>query len=332
MKAVQMLSPGGPELLAYGGVPDPALRSRTELLVRIRAAGVNPVDAKQRGRGTWYPGRLPAILGIDGAGVVEETGPGVRRFRPGDEVYFAHGGLGKEPGTYAEYTVLEERFAAKKPANLSFDQAAAAPLSLITAWEALFELGRLRKMETVLVHAGAGGVGHLAVQLAALHGARVCATVSTQEKEDFVRSLGAEKIVRYRERNFVEEALSWTNGDGVDLALDLVGGRTFYETFEAVRFYGRMVTMLGPDPKNADWQPARLRGLTVSFYLMFSPGYYDLVDYQKRQTGVLEHAAKLFEKGELSVKVSRTYPLSEVAEAHRAIERGDTMGKLVLEL
>jgi NADPH2:quinone reductase len=327
-----MMSPGGPEVLAFGEVPVPALRSGTEILVRIRAAGVNPMDAKQRGRGTWYPGTLPAILGADGAGIVEEAGPGVRSFRPGDEVYFVHGGLGKEPGTYAEYTVLEERFAARKPANLSFTEAAAVPLSLITAWEALFELGRLGKAETVLIHAGAGGVGHLAVQLAALHGARVCTTVSTQGKEDFVRALGAEKVIRYRERNFVEETLAWTNAAGVDLALDLVGGRTFYQTFGAVRFYGRMVTMLGPDPKYADWQPARLRGLTVSFYLMFSPGYFNLVDHQKRQTGVLERAAELFEKRKLSVKVSRTYPLREAAEALRAIERGDTAGKIVLEV
>jgi len=327
-----MTSPGGLEVLAYGEVPVPALRSDTELLVRIRAAGVNPMDAKQRGRGTWYPGTLPAILGADGAGIVEETGPRVLGFKPGDEVYFVHGGLGKEPGTYAEYVVIEERFAARKPANLSFTEAAAAPLSLITAWEALFDLGRLQKAETVLIHAGAGGVGHLAVQLAALHGARVCATVSTQEKEDFVRALGAEMLIRYRERSFVEESLAWTNAAGVDLALDLVGGQTFYQTFGAVRFYGRMVTMLGPVPKNADWQPARLRGLTVSFYLMFSPGFYDLVDQQKRQTGVLERAAELFEKGKLSVKVSRTYPLREAAEAHRAIERGDTMGKIVLEV
>ncbi len=118
-----------------------------------------------------------------------------------------------------------------------------------------------------------------------------------------MRALGAEKVIRYRERNFVEETLAWTNAAGVDLALDLVGGRTFYQTFGAVRFYGRMVTMLGPDPKYADWQPARLRGLTVSFYLMFSPGYFNLVDHQKRQTGVLERAAELFEKRKLSVKV-----------------------------
>jgi NADPH2:quinone reductase len=132
MKAINMTAAGGPEVLKYQEVPDPQIRSGTELLIKIKAAGVNPVDAKQRGRGTWYPGNLPAILGIDGAGIVKERGKDARQFNIGDEVYFAHGGIGKQPGNYAEYSVVEERFAARKPRSVSFAEAAAAPSSCIT--------------------------------------------------------------------------------------------------------------------------------------------------------------------------------------------------------
>ncbi len=330
MKAVQMTRAGGPDVLSYGEVPDPVLQSDTGLLIRVKAAGVNPVDAKQRGRGTWYPGSLPAILGLDGSGVVVKTGSKVRGFKEGDEVYFAYGGIGKEPGTYAESIVVEERSAARKPRALSFAEAAAAPCALITAWDGLFHLGRLQKGETVLVQAGAGGVGHLAVQLAALHGARVCATVGSEEKAELVRRLGAEKAVLYKKQDFVEEALSWTAGRGVDLAVDLVGKETFFKTHRAVRVYGRLAAMLGPDPAHADWQEARLRCLTVCFYLMFSPMYFGLPEHQQRQTGILKQAAALFESGRLSVHVSKTFPLREAAEAHRLIERGDATGKIVL--
>jgi NADPH:quinone reductase len=330
VKAIMMTAPGGPEVLSFRDIPDPCLHSPTEVLVRVMAAGINPVDSKQRGRGTWFPGTLPAILGIDGAGVVQKVGPAVRDFKAGDEVYFAYGGVGKEAGTYAELAVVEERFLARKPRNLSFEEAAAAPSSLITAWDALFHLGHMKQSETVLVQAGAGGVGHIVVQLAAIFGGRVCSTVNTAEKDAFVRSLGAEKVINYTQKDFVEETLAWTKGDGVDLAIDLVGGPTFFKTFNAMRFYGQMVTMLGPDPKSADWQTARMRGLTVSFYLMFSPTYYDLVEHQKRQTRALASAVELFENHKLSVRVSRTFHLREAAEAHRAIESGDTTGKIVL--
>ena len=330
MKTVYMTAPGGPEALSYTEVPDPTIKSPSDVLVRIKAAGLNPVDAKQRGRGTWYPGALPAILGIDGAGVVEKTGGAVKRFAPGDEVFFAHGGFGKEPGNYAEYTVVQERFLARKPKSVSFAEAAAAPSSLISASEALFFLGRLQRGETVLIQAGAGGVGHLAVQLAREAGARAAATVSTDEKAEFVRSLGAEKAIFYKRTDFVKECLEWTGGDGVDCAVDLVGGKSFFRTFSAVRFYGRVVTLLGPDPKSADWTEARMRNLSVSFYLMFVPMYYGLDTHIERQAGVLSSCAGLLDGKKIRVHVGRTFPLREAADAHRLLEKGDTSGKIVL--
>jgi NADPH2:quinone reductase len=332
MRAVLMTRPGGPEVLELSTVPTPSIEGDTQVLVRVRAAGLNPVDVKQRGRGPWYPGEIPFILGIDGAGIVAGVGKKVKDFREGDEVFFAHGGVGKEPGQYAEYAVMEERFLAKKPTTLSFAEAACVPSSLITAADALLHHGSLQRGEVVLIHAGGGGVGHLSVQLAAHHGARVCTTVNTEEKARLVTELGAEKPLFYERRDFVDEVLEWTGGRGVDLAIDLVGKNTFFRTFHALRYYGRIVTMLGPDPQHADWQEARLRNLRVCFELMPVPMFYDLIDQQVRQTEALRACVPLFEDGTMRVQVARTFPLEEVREAHRYIEIGDTMGKVALSI
>ena len=223
MKAVLMKDIGGPEVLSYEDIPEPEIKSETEILVKLKATGLNPVDVKQRGRGTWYPNELPAILGLDASGIVEDTGKAVEKFTPGDEVYFAYGGVGKEPGNYAEYAVVEERFVAPKPKSISFVEAAAAPSGLITSWDCLFFHGGLRQNQHVIVHAGAGGVGHMAVQLARLKGAHVCTTVANDEQVDFVSKLGADRIVHYQKSDFVKEALEWTREQGVDLVVDLVG-------------------------------------------------------------------------------------------------------------
>jgi NADPH2:quinone reductase len=330
MKTVYMTACGGPEVLSYTVAPDPTVETPTDVLVRVKAAGLNPVDAKQRGRGTWYPGKLPAILGIDGAGVVEKIGRAVKRFAPGDEVFFAHGGYGKEPGNYADHAVVGERFLARKPEGVSFVEAAAAPSSLITASEALFFHAKLQKGETVLIQAGAGGVGHLAVQLAREAGARVITTINTEEKAKLAKSLGAERAVFYERNDFVKECLDWTGGAGVDCAVDLVGGKSFFRSFSAVRFYGRVVTLLGPDPKSADWTEARMRNITVSFYLMFVPMYYGLDAHIDRQAEILASCAGLLERKRIRVHVSGTFPLREAAEAHKLLEKGDTTGKIVL--
>jgi NADPH2:quinone reductase len=187
VKAVLMTAAGGPDVLKIDQVPDPTIQGKTEILVRLRAAGVNPIDTKLRQRGTFYPDRMPAILGCDGAGVVEAVGSAVRKFQPGDEVYFCNGGIGGHPGNYAEWAIVDEAFVARKPKSLSFVEAAAAPLVLITAWEALYDRAQLQAGQRALIHAGVGGVGHVAVQLAKLQGAAVSTTVSTPEKADFVR-------------------------------------------------------------------------------------------------------------------------------------------------
>ena len=185
MLAICMIRTGGPEVLEARDVPIPALPTPHHVRVRLCAAGVNPIDTKLRKNGTYYPDRLPTVLGCDGAGVVETLGNAVTRFRANDEVYFFHGGIGNEPGNYAQYNVVHEDYLAHKPKNLSFAEAAAVPLVLITAWEALHDRARLQVGEQLLIHAAAGGVGHVAVQLGVLHGARVAATVSSRGDSSF---------------------------------------------------------------------------------------------------------------------------------------------------
>lgn len=330
MKAVLMTAPGNPEVLQLQDVANPSVPvGETELLVRLRAAGVNPIDTKLRKRGTFYPEQMPAILGCDGAGIVEAVGTGVQKFRVGDEVYFCNGGLGAHQGNYAEYTTVDERFAAHKPTSVSFAEAAAAPLVLITAWEALYERGRLEPGEKVLIHAGAGGVGHVAIQLAKLKGANVCTTVSSQEKADFVKQLGADYPILYKQTDFVQAALDWTGGEGVDLAFDTVGGETFHKTFPAVRIYGDIVTILEPDA-NTVWKAARNRNLRIGLELMLTPMLQGILEAQLHHADILAECAKYIDAGKLKIHVSQELPLSEAAKAHQLIESGSTTGKIVL--
>ncbi len=331
MKAILMSVPGGPEVLQLQEVPDPQIRGERELRIRLKAAGVNPIDTKLRRRGTFYPEEMPAILGCDGAGIVEAVGSRVRQFRVGDEVYFCHGGLGKQAGNYAQLIVVDERFVAAKPKSLSFAEAAAAPLVLITAWEALYDRGRLQADQTVLIHGGAGGVGHVAIQLAHLRGSQVATTVSTPEKVEFVRSLGASLPILYRQVDFLRTVLDWTGGEGVDLALDTLGGAMLEKTFPAVRIYGDMVTLLAPAPET-DWRVARDRNLRLSLELMLTPMLNNLIHAQQNQAEILRQCARLIDQGQLRIQLSHTFPLAEAAAAHQLLEQGSALGKIALAI
>lgn len=331
MKAVVMTAPGGPEVLQLQEVPEPQIRHDRDLRIRLKAAGVNPIDTKLRSRGTFYPDQMPAILGCDGAGIVEAVGPGVEHFQVGDAVYFCQAGLGGHPGNYAEVAVVDERFVAPKPKSLSFAEAAAAPLVLITAWEALYDRGRLQAGQSVLIHAGAGGVGHVAVQLAHLQGAQVATTISTPTKAEFVRHLGAAFPIFYRQTDFVQAILDWTQGEGVDLAFDTIGGRILEQTFPAVRIYGDIVTILAPDPQT-NWKVARDRNLRLSLELMLTPMLQNLVTAQQDQAKILKQCARLIDQGQLKIKLSHTFPLAEAAAAHRLLEQGSTLGKIALTI
>lgn len=331
MQAVVMHAPGGADALHHQELPVPEMRHDTDVLIRLKAAGLNPVDAKLRQNPGSYSMPLPAVLGFDGAGVIEATGKAVTRFAPGDAVYFCHPSFGGRSGCYASHTVVPEILLAHKPARLSFAEAAAVPLALITAWESLFERADVQAGHKVLVHGGAGGVGHLAIQLAKQAGAAVCATVSTEAKAQFVKSLGADEVVYYRDEEFAQAVLRWTGGEGVEVVLDTVGGQTFEHSFPAVRFGGRVITLLQP-AAGTNWGVARQRNLGIGLELMLSPTLLGIARAQRAQSRMLELCAPRFDSGELRISVTGRYPLKDAVQAHRALESGTGIGKLVLEI
>jgi len=332
MRAVQMTEPGSPDVLQLVEIVEPEIQNSTQVKIRMMAAGVNPIDTKIRQNALFYPNDLPAVLGCDGAGVVMEVGSGVTRFKPGDAVWFCHGGLGLEQGTYAQFTVVEEAYLQLKPKKLSFAEAAAAPLVLITAWEAIIERGRLQAGQTVLIHGGAGGVGHVAIQLAQSGGARVITTVGDENQAMLTQELGAEEFIFYRHRDFVEAVLAWTNNKGVDIALDSVGPDNFRRTIPAVAYAGSLVTLLDPGP-DMDWTEARNQNLNIGFELMLTPMLRDdLPTARAHHVEILRRCAGWVDTGKLKIHVSRKFPLEKAADAHRLIEQGHTQGKIVLEI
>ncbi|WP_103667871.1 zinc-dependent alcohol dehydrogenase family protein [Pseudanabaena sp. BC1403] len=338
MKAILMTAAGDPNVLQLADLQEPTIQAPTEILVRLKAAGINPIDIKLRSRGTFQPERLPSILGCDGAGIVEAIGSEVTKFKVGDQVYFCNGGLGSHQGNYAELTTIDEKFATHKPKSLSFEEAAAAPLVLITAWEALYDRGTLQNTlqsastsNNVLIHAGAGGVGHVAIQLAKLRNAKVCTTVGSEAKGRFVRDLGADLAIAYKQTNFVDAAIAWTNGEGVDLGFDTVGGKLIEQTFPAVKIYGDIVSILEP-PADTSWKVARTRNLRFSFELMLTPMLLGQVNLQAQQAKILSECADLFDSGKLKIHVSEVFQLADAAKAHELLETGSMTGKIVLAI
>jgi NADPH2:quinone reductase len=328
MISVAMTAPGGPEVLRVVTLPNPQITDPHQVLVRLHAAALNPVDYKVRRGGE---AGKQVVLGCDGAGVVEAIGDAVTRCVPGDGVYFVNGGYGDEPGTYTQYVVLDESVVAHKPKSLDFIGAAAVPLVLITAWEALYDRVSIHAGSTVLVQAGAGGVGHVAVQLAKLAGARVLATVSTEEKAHFVSSLGAE-CVNYRTENVLERVRELTDGCGVDVVFDTVGGETFTSSLALLDFYGTVVTCVERGWPDADASLAMERNVTVAWTWMPAPQVFGNMIAREAQTRILERGAALIDAGELHVKVGAVYPLEGAAEAHAALESGRVIGKVVLSI
>lgn len=332
MRAVIMREPGGPEVLELAEIDKPEQCGENQVLIRVLAAGVNPIDTKLRGRGLYFPDNLPAVLGCDGAGIVEKVGSGVEHLQAGDQVYYCYGGLGqKDCGNYAEYALVNADFVAGKPDSLGFDEAAAAPLVLITAWEALFDRAGIHTGQKVLIHGGAGGVGHVAIQLAKIAGAEVATTVSSDEKAAFVQELGADLIINYKTEDVHDRVMVWTDGQGVDVAFDTVGGDAFSQCVSVMAHYGDLVTILQV-PDDVDWKGLRLKNVRVSQELMLSPMVYDLPGGGEHHAAILEQCGQFFDEKKLSVYVADVLPLEQAAAAHCRIEAGGMAGKLVLDI
>jgi len=286
-----------------------------ELLVEVFACGVNPVDYKIRSGMIGLPREFPSVLGYDVSGQVAEIGSGVQHFKAGDEVFFS--GLITDNGGYAEYCVVNENIVSRKPADVSHVEAATIPLSGQTAWEALFERAAAQAGESVLIHAGAGGVGSLAIQLAKWKGLTVFSTASQTQHIDRVRQFGADHVINYKESDFVEVIQQQTEGQGVDVVFDTVGGDVFGRNFEALKIYGRAVCIVEreePYPLLGAW----FKNATIHTLFM------------ERNRERLDQLANLVNDGKLKPVVDETLPLAEAARAHEMVEGGHVGGKVVL--
>lgn len=300
--------------------------SAGQVLVRIKASGVNPLDTKiRRGAAGHARHRLPAVLGLDLAGIVEEIGDGVSSFRAGDEVYGMTGGVGGLQGSLAEFAAVDVDLLAIKPVNLSMTEAAALPLVFITAWEGLIDRAAMHAGQRVLVQ-GAGGVGRMVIQLARARGGEVWA-VDSAAKQDSIAALGAIPIDRSRPvEAYVAEH---TDGAGFDLVYDTVGGAALDASFHAVRRFGHVVSCLG-------WGTHALAPL--SFRAATYSGVFTLLplltgEGRAHHGEILQQATKLVEAGLVIPRLDpRRFTFDTIEEAHASVERRDAGGKVVVEI
>jgi NADPH:quinone reductase-like Zn-dependent oxidoreductase len=310
MRAISPASWGGPEVLTAVTVARP-VPGPTEILVRVHAAGVNPIDWKTRATGGFGMHGEPPVLGYDVSGVVEAVGLGVTLFRPGDEV-FGMPEFPRQAGGYAEYVTGPARHFVPKPAELTHVEAAALPLAGLTAWQALVETAGLAAGHRVLVHAAAGGVGHIAVQIAAARGAHVIGT-ARENKHALLKELGAGELIDYTRQDFAE-VLADRN---VDIVLDSIGGDYGSRSLRVLRDGGTLVTLPSPDDVPAA-EESGPRGIRTGFTLV-----------EPDSTG-MRAIAELAAAGRLRPVVESVLPLESAAEAHRLGETGRTRGKIVL--
>ncbi|MFW0738802.1 zinc-dependent alcohol dehydrogenase family protein [Flavobacterium sp. T12S277] len=299
-----------------------------EVLVKIHASGVNPIDNKIRiGVSPYASPVLPAILGTDLAGVVEAIGKDVTDFKVGDEVYGLAGGVLGLQGTLAEYTAVDAALLALKPKNLSMKEAAAVPLVLLTAWEGLVDRAKVKKGDQVLVHAGAGGVGHMVVQLARIFGADVYATVSP-EKAAIAEAFGATPI-DYRTATVEDYVEQFTAGKGFDIIYDTVGGTSLDDSFKAIRHYGQIASCYAFGTHNlatGSLRSASLHGVFVLHPMISGEG-------RKHHGDILKEAAKFIEEGKLKPIIDpRKFTLDNAIEAHKAVSDGSAIGKIVVDI
>ncbi|WP_330237358.1 NADP-dependent oxidoreductase [Streptomyces sp. NBC_00566] len=307
MRAISQDEYGTPEVLKETELPRPE-PGLSEILVSVRAAGLNPTDWKHRATGLFL-GRLPLVLGWDVSGVVEAVGYGVTLFKPGDEVF----GMLPYPygvGAHAEYVTGPARAFTHKPDSIDHVQAGALPLAALTAYQALVDTAQVQPGQRVLVHAAAGGVGHLAVQIAKARGAYVIGTAS-EPKHEFLRSLGADEVIDYRAGDFRDAVRD------VDVVLDPLSGDTRVRSLDVLRPGGVLVSLLpGTDPEEAE--KAQARGVRVETLLV-----------EADQEG-MKAVAELAASGALRAHVEAVFPLEEAAKAHELGETERTTGKLVL--
>lgn len=316
MKAMTLKAFGGPESFELRDVPKPA-PGAGQVLVQVHATSINPLDYQVR-RGD-YPDlvTLPSITGHDVSGVVEAVGPGVTAFAVGDEVWYTPQ-IFDGPGSYAEYHVASESIIGKKPSSLSHLEAASLTLVGGTAWEALVTRVALKVGESILIHGGAGGVGHVAIQLAKAIGAKVFTTVRETNAE-FARSMGADVVIDYEKEDYVDVILRETKGQGVDVVFDTIGGNTLSRSPDALAQLGRVVTIVDiAQPQNL----VQAWGKNASIHFVFT----------RQNRGKLDELSALVERGQLRPHVGAVYSLADIPLAHSRLEtpNNGVQGKIAI--
>lgn len=300
-----------------------------ELLIEVHASGVNPVDTKIAGGlfDTAAPA-LPAIIGMDLAGVVVGIGKDVKGFSIGQEVYGCGGGVKGRPGSLAEYVSVDARLMAPKPASLSMREAAALPLVSITAWEGLIDRAKVSKGETVLIHSGAGGVGHMAVQIAKAYGADVYTTVSTPEKQKIAKGFGA-TVIPYREMSVAAYVEQFTGGKGFDVVYDTVGGQVFEDSALATKRYGKLISCAGWGEHNLSDILGRSLDLIGIFMALTLLSGENL----ERHGQILRDMNPMVEAGKLRPLLDpQRFKLENVVQAHEHLLSGKAIGKIVVDI
>jgi NADPH:quinone reductase len=328
MRVMEIRAFGDPDALQPGDRPKP-VAGPGEVVVRVMATSVNPVATKIRRTGRGVAPELPAVLGADVAGIVEALGEGVGGFVPGDEIYGCAGGVTGMNGALAEYLLTDPALLAPKPPQLSWREAAALPLVTITAWEGLFDRARVTAGQNVLVFAGTGGVGHIAVQLAKAAGAKVVATASSPDKAGLARSLGADSVVDHRASEPADWAAEHTGGKGFDIVFDTVGNANLERAFAAAALNGQVISIV--TQQAVDLTPMHVKGLSLHVVFMLIPMLHGI--RRERHGTILREAASLVAAGKLRPLLDPArFALEQAADAHRRLEGGAAVGKVVIDV
>ncbi|WP_312404294.1 zinc-dependent alcohol dehydrogenase family protein [Rhizobium sp.] len=326
MKALVLSAFGSTDNFAVNNIPDPVLR-QGQVLVRIAAASLNPIDNKIR-EGLPIGPALPAVLGCDFSGTIVEVGDNVSGYSIGDEVYGLAGGVKGHGGTLAELIAADARLIARKPRSLSMRQAAALPLVSISAWEAIAR-ANLKASEQVLIHGAAGGVGHIAVQLAHDLGAVVTATVGKISDEAIVRGLGAEHVVFYRQEKPADYVSRITQGRGFPVVIDTVGGENLANSFQAAAISGRISTTASRT--TLDLTPVHSKGLTFGVVFTLIPMLYDIG--ADTHGDILRQVATMVESGLVKPLIDeRRFGLADAPAGYDFLQSGSAKGKIVIDV
>lgn len=326
MKAIQFTTYGGPEVLKMVELDKPNPEAN-EVIIKIEAIGVNYADTARREGQYVVPTPLPFVPGAEVAGIVDEVGSDVSTVKAGDRVVTL---LGSKKATgYAEYSIADERGLMPIPDGVSFEQAVALPLQGLSAYHILKTMGQLEEGDTVLVHAAAGGVGTIAVQLAKLMGAgKVIATASSKEKLELARELGADVLVNYTEDNWYEQVLEATNGRGVNVALEMAGGRVFIDTLKCLATFGRLVVYGVASGEQSPFNPSSLMARNQSVIGFFLP---QIMRKPRLLQSSMKELLDYVGSGQLKLQIGGTYALDEAAKVHQLMQGRKTTGKLILK-